>query len=583
MERFRISETDEGKLDIRGYLLNPRERDELIEEIRLQLITPEERKKLLREVEADFFKFEVSQLHFEDGFSQQEIADKMGFSVHTIYRCFKKEGWTPRNSTKKIDLDHKEVRRLYNDEGLTQQDVADRLGVSKSSIYRHFRKNNMKPLRIATREEVDSKEVHRLHFEERLNREEVAEKLGVSEQTISRIFRDKEWVNNRVTRSRLDIDEVHRLYFDEKLTQKEVAKKIGVSTQTVSRIFKDQNWEARRTKADIDEIYRLYFIENLTQREVAKKLDVRGETISLHFRKQNWKPRSRKIDDSKSKYLEVNIDELHRLYFDEKFNRSEVAKIMDISPAIVSRIFKEKNWKYRDYLVHATEGERKQAKVENRKKTQFKVVEMRKKLFGKKCQICTEERKIAIHRKDGAEHNPDDLWKIKYLRTVTPDEYTAVCIPCHRGVHWMMSEYSQNWKQIKTQATKNIQSEVKIKRPLEIPNETVSSSETYLKLKTDFEGSEEELRRAMFGEKCYFCGLHYNEGKRLIIHRKDGRPHSDKLTTQVRYFRTLNPKEWIPLCQKHHRHTHWAMNNLDLEWTDLEKGKLKESGAEGEI
>ncbi len=113
MERFRISENDKGEQDIRGHLLTPRERDELIEETKLHLITPEEREKLLREVKADFFKFEVHWLHFEDGFSQQEIADKMGVSVHTIYRCFKREGWTPRLSTKKIILDHGEVSRLY--------------------------------------------------------------------------------------------------------------------------------------------------------------------------------------------------------------------------------------------------------------------------------------------------------------------------------------------------------------------------------------------------------------------------------------------------------------------------------------
>lgn len=612
------------------------------------------------------FSKEVQRLHFEEGLSQQEVADKLGVNVHTIYRLFKKEDLTPRASTKKINLDQREVKQLY-DSGLTQKEVAEQLGVSESTIYRHFKKHDIKPHRIGTRDEVDSKEVHRLHFEERLNRKEVAEKLGVSEQTISRIFRDKEWITNRVTRSRVyidesyrlqpienltkkedverhddheepirhhfqkqnqeekrskvDIDEIHRLYFNEKLTQKEVAKIVGVSTQTVSRIFRNQNWEARRAKdeiyqlhfienltqreiaerldvqektildhfrqqnwearqepVDIDEIYRLYYKEHLTQREIAERLDVRVRTIRHHFREQNWKTRKRCTD--LGKYSQVNMDEVRRLYVEEKLNQSEVAKVLGIPKYIVSEIFKENNWKYRDYQVHSTDEIRKLARKENRKKTQLKVVEMREKLFGKKCQICTEERKIAIHRKDGAEHDPDDLWKVKHLRTVNPDEYAAVCIPCHRGVHWMMSEYGQNWNQIRSHAVMKIQSEPTMRKPLDLPNETVPSSQAYLDLKDGFEGSEEELRRALLGEKCYFCDLHYNKGKRVIIHRKDGRPHDSKLTTKEQYFRTLEPKEWVSVCQKHHRYVHWVMDDLGLEWDDL---KRKEGGAEGEI
>jgi DNA-binding transcriptional regulator LsrR (DeoR family) len=632
--------------------------------------TVKESRKLSRTKEE--FSKEVHRLHFEKSLSQQEVADKLGVNVHTIYRLFKKEDFTPRVSTKKIDLDPQEVKKLY-DKGLTQQEVAKTLGVSENTIYRHFKKHNIKPHRIATRDEVDSKEVHRLHFEEQLSRKEVAEKLGVSDRTIGRILHDKGWVANRITqsrvdideisrphftenltqkevaervdvcedaihhhfrkqnreerRSKVDIDEIHRLYFNEKLTQKEVAKIIGVSTQTVSRVFKDQNWETRQFRVDANEIYRLYFIENLTQKEVAERLNVREDTIRYHFRKQNWETRPSRIDADEiyrlyfnenltqseiakrfnvrvgiirqhfreqnwktrnykkdlANYADVSSDEVHRLYFDKKLNQSEVAKILRIPTYIVSKIFEENNWKYRSNRVHTTDEASKQARIENRKNTQMKVVEMREKLFGKKCQICTEERKIAIHRKDGAEHNPDDLWRINILRKVNPEEYAAVCIPCHRGVHWMMSEYGQNWNQIKSQAVMKIQSEPKVKRPLDLPDETVPSSKAHLEIKRGFEGSEEELRRAIFGEECHFCGLHYDKGKRVILHRKDGRPHNNRLITQERYFRTLDPEEWVSLCQKHHRYVHWAMNDLGLEWDNLKEFKKKENGAEGEI
>ena len=371
---------------------------------------------------------EVRRLHFEEGLTQEEVAKRLGVSVHTIYRTFKKQGWEPRHSTRRKELDENTVRRLYYDEGLTQEKVAEKLGVSESTIYRHFRKHNMKPHRIDTRNEVDSKEVHRLHFEEKLSRKEVAEKLDVSERTISRIFRD-------------------------------------------------QGWEAH------------------------------GQT------------------------------------------------------------------KYQN------ENERELARRENRKNTQMKVIELREKLFGTKCQICTEERKIAVHRKDGSEHNPNDLWRISNLRTVNPDEYAAVCIPCHRGVHWMMRTYGQNWAQIKSQSLMEPLSKQKIREPLNLPDESEPSSQTYLKLKPRFEGSEEEIRRALFGENCQICGSRYDE-KQLYLHRKDGRPHSSGLTMKEKFFRTLDAKEWVFLCYSDHRGVHWAKKALGLEWGDL---KRKEDGAEGEI
>ncbi|MCK4567012.1 MAG: hypothetical protein KAU48_06860, partial [Candidatus Thorarchaeota archaeon] len=242
-------------------------------------------------------------------------------------------------------------------------------------------------------------------------------------------------------------------------------------------------------------------------------------------------------------------------------------------------IFRDQGWKSRGQTKYQNENERELARKENRKNTQMKVVELRENLFGIKCQICTEERKLAIHRKDGSKHNPDDLWRISNLGTVNPDEYAAVCIPCHRGVHWMMRTYGQNWVQIKSQSLMEPLSKRKIREPLNLPDESEPSSQAYLKLKPDFEESKEKIRRALFGEKCQICGSRYDE-KQLYLHRKDGRPHHSNLTTKEKFFRTLDPKEWVLLCFSDHRGVHWAKKALGLEWGDLER---KEDGAEGEI
>ncbi len=428
MERVRISDCNDRETDIRRGLPSPKEHDGMLREVRLGFITPKERKTLIREAKANFLKFNVHWFYFKEGLSQQEIADKLGVSVHTIYRCFKKEEWTPRNSTKKVSFEHEEVCWLYYDQGLTQQEVADRLGVSLSTVYRHFRKHAMQPHRIISRDKLDNREIHRLHFDERLTQKEIGERLSVCEHTISRIFRDEGWTP----------------------------------------------WGQIK-------------------------------------------------------------------YFGEK--------------------------------------ERELAKKESKEKVQMKIVALRKHLFGTSCQICTEARKIAIHRKDGSRHNPDDLWRISNLRTINPDEYAAVCVPCHRGVHWMIRTSNQNWEQIKSQTLSIPISKRKASEPLSLPDESEPSSAAYLKIKHNFQGSEEETRRALFGDICHICGSRYDE-KRLFLHRKDGRPHNSSLSTKEVFFRTLDPKEWVFLCYSDHRGVHWAKRALGLTWDNL---MMTRNGAEGEI
>ena len=83
------------------------------------------------------------------------------------------------------------------------------------------------------------------------------------------------------------------------------------------------------------------------------------------------------------------------------------------------------------------------------------------------------------------------------------------------------------------------------------------------------EGNVEELRKTIFGDKCYFCGDNY-EDRRLVIHRKDGEPHQSSLLWSEVRLKSLNPDDWVALCLKCHRYVHWAMENLNLTYKDLE-------------
>lgn len=132
----------------------------------------------------------------------------------------------------------------------------------------------------------------------------------------------------------------------------------------------------------------------------------------------------------------------------------------------------------------------------------------------------------------------------------------------------MMNTYGYDWDTIESLVRRNRPAKPRNMEPLELPSEDTPSSPEYLEIKDDFEGDSEALRRALFGETCYFCGTHYEE-KKVPIHRKDGRPHVEKLSKKEKYFRTLDPEEWVSLCNEHHRHVHWVMDTLNLKWDDL--------------
>ncbi len=77
-----------------------------------------------------------------------------------------------------------------------------------------------------------------------------------------------------------------------------------------------------------------------------------------------------------------------------------------------------------------------------------------------------------------------------------------------------------------------------------------------------------EVRKSLFGENCHFCG-EIEEGKRIVVHRKDSRPHESHILASVKYLRNLNPDDWVALCNKCHRQVTWARDTIGMKWDDL--------------
>lgn len=399
---------------------------------------------------------------------------------------------------------------------------------------------------------------------------------------------------------------VYNMYFIEGKTQREAADVLGFkSTQPIRRIFREMGWHSRyitkrvsrREELCDEEVRLLYFKEGLSQREIAQKLRTSLPIIRRIFVERGWQVRGRHSNNKSDKRREneplvCNIQdiekEVYRLYFEEGFSQVRIAlKLGYTSDTPIRRIFTKNGWVVRRSVglgkkkrIFTSEEERQEAVKETKKRTERRIIDTRNQLFGTQCRICgcsKEERKIAIHKKDGENHDEHQLWRIRFLNSLDPNEWAALCVACHRGVHWMMKIFHQSWNEIES-LLPYIKKPTRRQQPsMKLPNDSVPSSEQYRLAKSVPYRNLSDIKKAIFGNECHYCGSNYN-GRRLVLHRKDGRTHHSKLTEREKYLRTLNPDEWVSLCQKCHRYVHWAMDTFNMKWSDLKK-----SGAPGEI
>ncbi|MHA1136158.1 MAG: sigma factor-like helix-turn-helix DNA-binding protein [Candidatus Thorarchaeota archaeon] len=413
-------------------------------------------------------------------------------------------------------------------------------------------------------EKLESRDIHRMYFEEGMTHSEIADKLGYkSTKPIQRIFREEGWEARAGKATDIEND-VHRLYFDEGLSQREVAEQLELkSVKAVRRVFEEQGWETRpkRNLKLENQVKNLYFDEELTQSEVAEELGMSRKWVQDVFKRNEWEARSRKIEGIE--------DDVFQMYFEEKLTQEEVAKELNLSKDTILRVFQEMDWESREprrgvtMRTFETEEERTEARREHRRATYEKIKELRENLFGSECKLCidSESRKTFIHRKDGAEHDDINLWSLRDLREINPDEWQRLCTACHRGSHWTMDELGMEWNEIESLRKSSLEG-----------NQTSEGTITLDENRMNFDNehlSVEDMRRNLFGTECSVCSQTESE-KGLIIHNKAGLPHDRHFLWTKENLNSIDSEEWVALCRKCHRHTHWSMKELGFSWESIE-------------
>lgn len=360
-------------------------------------------------------------------------------------------------------------------------------------------------------------------------------------------------------KKKLSSEEVFRLFFVKGLSQAQIAKKLGVTPKEISDVFAKLGIEAQKySKRDL-EIGRLYYASKLSKMDIAKKLGISYSTVRKTFDKYGWKsiPRARKGDP----------EEARRLY-EKGLTQEEIGKRLGLSRHQIGNYLKELGVAIRKRGYNSDEA-REEARKEKALRHRNKVKALRDEKFGSTCRICgvgREKRKIAIHRKDCEKHDEKELWSLKGLRKLDPEDWAALCVMCHRGAHWTNNDLGIGFEKLEGSAQQGKQQD---------DNKTNSKNEESLENKLEEEEKyaatrkdAQEMRRDIFGEDCFFCG-EIQEDKRLVIHRKDGESHEQSDIWDIEKLQNLKRDEWVPVCNKHHRYVHWAMDWIYMTWEDI--------------
>jgi hypothetical protein len=432
---------------------------------------------------------------------------------------------------------------------------------------------------------IDPFEAKKLHDEENKSFKQIADALGCSCANIHKMFKSRGWIQLESSgKSDIDPAEIWKLYYGEKLSLEKVANELGYkSASPIKRVIWEQGWQTRsryerpspvsiavsdakeqHTKEiGHEEVFRLYFGENMFLKDIAEVFHTYPKKIKQVFIEhgKHLRPRKREIDS----------EDVYRLYVVEQESMCNIALKLRTSEKRIRETLLEHRLEIRHTeKIYDSEIERQQAKKERYRR---RIEEIRESLFGVKCGVCgrtklDSERErgknsLVIHRKDGQEHDENALRRVEFLTNVNPEEWIALCLRCHRGVHWVMNRYGYDWEQIEARR-KSSDDESGRLSPKALTIGDVLGLPIVTNIRELSSMSVNEVRDAIFGHKCNLCKSE-KDIRRIAIHRKDGVPHDDNILWNKDSLIRLNPIEWSVLCQKCHNYVHWCMDHLHLD------------------
>ncbi|MHA2223010.1 MAG: hypothetical protein ACXAAO_13260 [Candidatus Thorarchaeota archaeon] len=412
-----------------------------------------------------------------------------------------------------------EVEEVEVDEGTMSED-------EREELLREVH-DSVKVISPKTGEEIDPEEVCRL-YKDGMSLKKVGEHFGFKDgrKPMKRILKACGVEIRSVGFQEIEIDpeELYRLYFGEGMGLNECAEHFQCkSTDPILRVFRKEGWKTRyqetyEKEIDPEEVFRLYD-EGMSIRKIGDHYGVSYGRIHREF-----------IEHDKEYGQEIQVDPevIHGLYFGEGLSRDEVCETLGFSRKVFNRILKEQEWEARPAGFQPLEID-----IEEFKRLYHEGLTYKQLADHFQMSLRTVSRvssEIELEVRKWPARNRVDLDEL--YRMYHEDEEKMWKIAEHFGVSQRIINIilnEQNWEKRKTKSAR-------------------------------------EIRDEMFGTECVSCGK-----PKEIVHRKDGTPHHRRVTWAKKSLKTLDPDDWVSLCEPCHRLTHSLMTSFSCEWKDIER------------
>jgi DNA-binding CsgD family transcriptional regulator len=373
-----------------------------------------------------------------------------------------------RKSTKKKPqpkrektISSEEIFNLFFNKRLTQSQIAKKLDIPTREIAKIFAKAGIKQQKLSPRDE----EIGKLYYLQRMSKKDIAKKLGISYNTVLRTFGKYGW-RSLPRKPKANPEDARRLY-ESGLTLEAVAKKLGVSYYTIANYLKELGVAQRRRGYRTD-AERQQAKKDKGARHLERVKALRDTLFGSNCRICDVGRDKRKIAIHKKDCEEHDEQKLWRIGFLKKVNPDDWAALCIMCHRGAHWAHDEMGTNFDVLKKLANQGEQsklggdsqKQAKKEgssSETKTETvalvnkSVEDIRKDLFGGECFFCgqiPQDKALVIHRKDGEEHDKEELWKKEQLQNLNLDDWVPLCQRHHRYVHWAMKRINMSWGEI---------------------------------------------------------------------------------------------------------------------------------------
>ncbi len=377
------------------------------------------------------------------------------------------------------------------------------------------------------KKKIDSEEVCRLYIEDGLSLKEVGKIFGFKTGAPIKRILEAEGLELRsagAQKTDINSEEVCRLYLEEELSLDKIGEHFGLKSRSpVKRILETAGVEIRpvgfqKIDIDHDEVYRLYFEERKDLKEIADHFDCKStDPIHRIFDEQGWKTRYQETYEK-----DFEPEEVFRLYNEDGLSLRKIGEHFGVSIGPIRRIFEEHNMEYGQEIQIDPEVIHKLYFDEGLSKE-----EVCERLGVSKRPINRIIEEQDLLRNRSGLIDIDDFSRLYYVEELT------------------MTEISKHF---------------------EVSQNTLKRFLKKHKLEERTTRTVREIRDEMFGKDCVSC-----RRPKEVIHKKDGEPHERYRTWTKKALRTVNPNEWVALCEPCHRLTHSLMKSFSCEWDDIEK------------